>query len=418
MTAIHDVASGATWGDIRALVGLSRAQERRLRDLWLEDSGLQVVTRCGSAAQLLEELQRGAVDIALVDEDLHRFDSGYRAAAWQAGIPVVALVREPEDARWRDVPGLVLPLDAELPAVRDSLGRASSGERQAHTSKSGARRDETAPSSPAGQRRMAAAPSRIQVLAFWSGRGHAGSTLLATSCAAILGSAAPTVLLDLDLNGAAVGVHLDDGQQARMCSSLADLLSVDLDSHEAWQRELDRCLQPLGTYAKHGQLLCGLPARRQRPRSIVSAAFVERLVAELRARADFVVLDLGSESPTLSPVTAAALRAADQVLMVATPDLPGLHRAGASVLEAAAILEQGRAALVINRYDARTHGAGWMNRSGCRSYASFPRMRARSSVHCWQAIRPFANQARVSESHCWTWWIAPPPARSPGPGTS
>jgi Flp pilus assembly CpaE family ATPase len=356
MTAAHDVAPGATWRDTRVLVGLSRAQERRLRDLWLEESGLQVVTRCGSAAQLLEELQRGTVDIALIDEDLHRFDSGYRAATWHAGIPVVALVREPEDARWRDVPGLVLPLDAELPAVRDSLGRATSGERQAHTSTSSARLDEPAPSSSAGHRRTAAGPSRIQVLAFWSGRGHAGSTLLATSSAAILGSAAPTVLVDLDLEGAAVGVHLDDGQQARVGSSLADLLSVDLDSNDAWQRELERSLQPLGPYAKHGQVLCGVPSRRPPPRSSVSAALIERLVAELRTRADFVVLDLGSESPTLSPVTAAALRAADQVLMVATPDLPGLHRAGASVLEAAAILEQGRAALVINRYDARIHG--------------------------------------------------------------
>jgi MinD-like ATPase involved in chromosome partitioning or flagellar assembly len=326
-----------------------------LRDLWLDESGLQVVARCGSAALLLEEMQRGDADIALVDEDLHRFDSSYRVAVWHAGVPVVALVREPQDPRWRDVPGLVVPLHADLPAVLEALRRSSSGERRATTSKPSPRLEDTETSSPAGQRRTAAGPSRIQVLAFWSGRGHAGSTLLATSAAAILGSAAPTILVDLDLDGASVGVHLDDGQQARVRSSLADLLTADLDTHEAWQHELERCLQPLGPYATHGYVLCGLPHRRQRPRASVSAAFIERLVAELRTAAAFVVLDVAGESPTLSAVTAAALRAADQVLVVATPDLPGLHRAGASVQDAAAILERGRAALALNRYDDRVH---------------------------------------------------------------
>ena len=346
----------ATWRGTRLLLGVSRAQERRLRSLWLEEWGLQIVARCASAAQLLDELQHGETDVALVDEDLHRFDSGHRAAVWQAGTPLVALVRDRDDPRWRDVPGLVLPLDAELPLVLDALGRAVGGERHSQT-----RPRDTASGRPAAQasnaistQHVAAGPSRIQVLAFWAGRTHAGGTLLACSCAAILGSAAPTVLVDLDTNGAAVGVHLDDGQQGRVRSSLADLLNADLDSPEAWQRELERSLQPLGAYAKHAQVLCGLPHRRQRVH--VSAVFVERLIAELRTRFAFVVLDVGGGEPSAdSPLTAAALRAADQVLVVATPDPPGLHRAGTSVHDMATILDRGRAALVLNRYDPRAH---------------------------------------------------------------
>jgi len=348
-----DAASRASWRGTRVLVGLSRAQERRLRSLWLEEWGLHVVARCGSAAQLLEEVQHGQADLALVDEDLHRFDSGHRAALWQAGTPLVALVRETQDMRWHDVPGLVLPLDAELPVVLDALGRAADGERHSHTQKLSSSPQALTTSTPVGARHAAAGPRRIQVLALWAGRGHAGCTLLATSCAAILGSAASTVLVDLDTTGAAVGVHLDDGQQGRVRSSLADLLSADLDSHEAWQRELERSLQPLGPYAKHGQVLCGLPRRRQH--STVSAAFVERLVAELRTRFAFVVLDVGAEPPADSQVTATALRAADQVLVLATPDPPGLHRAGVAVHEAAALLDRGRAVLVLNRYDPRVH---------------------------------------------------------------
>jgi MinD-like ATPase involved in chromosome partitioning or flagellar assembly len=340
----------ATWRGTRILVGLSRAQERRLRNLWLEEWGLQVAARCGSAAQLLEALQAGQADVALVDEDLHRFDSGHRTAMQSAGTPLVALVRETDDVRWRDVPGLVLPLEAELPMVLDALGRAAAGERHVQTPSMRDRQQAPLDTLPV---RPATGQSRIQALALWAGRGHAGGTLLACSCAAVLGSAAPTVLVDLDVRGAAIGVHLDDGQQGRVRSSLLDLLSADLDSHEAWQRELERCLQPLGAYAKHGQVLCGLPWRRER--APVSAAFVERLIAELRTRFEFVVLDIGSDSPVESQVTAAALRAADQVLVVATPDPPGLHRAAVSVHGAAAVLDRGHAALVLNRYDQRVH---------------------------------------------------------------
>ena len=128
----------------RLLTGLSRAQERRLRSLWLEEWGLRVVARCGSAAQLLDVIGRGEGDVVLVDEDLHRFDSGHRAALWQASTPLVALVREPQDLRWRDVPGLLLPLDAEMPAVLDALERAAHGERASrlHKPSSGAQRSD------------------------------------------------------------------------------------------------------------------------------------------------------------------------------------------------------------------------------------------------------------------------------------
>ena len=348
MTSPADVPRASLRG-ARLLTGLSRAQERRLRSLWLEELGLRVVARCGSAAELLEVMRRGEGDVVLVDEDLHRFDSGHRAALWQVGTPLVALVREPQDVRWRDVPGLLLPLDAEMPAVHDALERAAHGERASRMHKPSSGAQEATTPTEAG----VALQTRLQVLALWAGRGHAGSTLLATSIAAILGSATATVLVDLDTTGAAVGVHLDDGQQGRVRSSLADLLTGDLDSHEAWRRELDRALQPLGPYAKHGQVLCGLPRGRQRLN--VSAAFVERLVAELRTRFTFVVLDVGPEPPAESQVTAAALRAADQVLVVATPDPPGLYRARSAVHDAAAILDRSRAALVLNRYDPRVH---------------------------------------------------------------
>jgi len=352
MTAV-DNGPGLNRRVARVLTGLSRAQERRLRNLWLDQWGVRVVARCGSASQLLEHMQSREGDVALLDEDLHRLDSSFRAALWQAGTPLVALVREPMDPRWRDAPGLLLPFEADLSAVLDALGRAADGEResQAAAAKVGARESTTASASVGAAHPTR--PARLQVVAFWGGRCHAGCTLLSTSSAAILGSAASTVLVDLDTTGAAVGVHLDDGRQGRVRSTLADLLNADLKSDEAWQRELERVLQPLGSFARHGQVICGLPRRRQRLN--LSAAPIERLIVELRGRFDFVVLDVGPEPPAESQVTAEALRAADQVLVVATPDPPGLHRARTAVREAGPMLDRSRAAVVLNRYDARVH---------------------------------------------------------------
>ena len=355
MTTTFDVAVEHGWRGKRVLIGLSRAQERRLRGLWLEESDLRVVGRCGSAPELLCALERAEIEVALVDEDLHRFDSGHRAATWQAGTPIVALVREPDDTRWRDVPGTVLPLEVDLPSVLDALGRAATGDREVRARSSIPTSKASGAHPAAGAGRASSDRRRIQVVAFWSGRGHAGASVLACSCAAILGSAAPTVLVDLDIVAPSVGILLDDGGQARVRSSLGDLLSADLDTHEAWTRELERCLQPMGAYARHAQVLCGAPYRRHRGAPRVSAAFLECLIAELRSRFDFVVLDVGADPPGQSQVTTAALRSADQVLVAATPDPIGLHRAGASVQEAAAILDERRAALVLNRYDARVH---------------------------------------------------------------
>ena len=124
----------------------------------------------------------------------------------------------------------------------DALERAAHGERASRMRKP-SRGAQEATTSNRGRGGPAKPPAGPRALGrAWPCR----STLLATSSAAILGSATATVLVDLDTTGAAVGVHLDDGHQGRVRSSLADLINGDLDSHEAWQRELARALQPLG----------------------------------------------------------------------------------------------------------------------------------------------------------------------------
>ena len=193
-------------------------------------------------------------DVVLVDEDLHRFDSSHRAALWQAGTPLVALVREPQDLRWRVCQGCCCrSMPRCRPCSTRSTGPHMASEHHESQAEQGAQDGDDQPGRDGPAK-------RLQVLALWAGRGHAGSTLLAISTAAILGSAAPTVLVDLDATGAAVGVHLDDGHQGRIRSTLADLMNGDLDSHESWQPELDRALQPLGPFARYGQVLCGCRA--------------------------------------------------------------------------------------------------------------------------------------------------------------
>src|SRR5436305_924752 len=90
------------------VVGLGRPQERRLLAACREDPRLRVVARCSSASEVLAAIQAGAVDVVLLDEDLHLLDDDQLRNLQLTGVPSVALVREPEAEQWQQWPGLTL----------------------------------------------------------------------------------------------------------------------------------------------------------------------------------------------------------------------------------------------------------------------------------------------------------------------
>ena len=342
---------------LRAVFGLGRPQERRLLAACREDPSVRIVARCSSAPEVLAVLRGHGADVALLDEDLHLLGDDQFAELEAGRFPTVVLTRDPDADRWAGLRVYPVSVEAEVTQILLALDEVVRG-----THRTPRQRRAAAPEPPpvgAGKRQ-----DRLQVFTFWGGAGSPGRTTLAINWGTLLGSAARTIVVDLDLTGAALAAHLDDtagetGRRARVSPNLVQLASTDPQTAEAWTRELERTVAPLGPFSPHGFFLRGVP--RPLLREAVSGAFVERLIAELRRRYTYVLLDVGDEplgdGSREAAVIAAALRAADQVLVVAPPDGPGLHQTYMALLEGRTFLDWERAAVIVNRYDARHHQA-------------------------------------------------------------
>jgi pilus assembly protein CpaE len=179
------------------------------------------------------------------------------------------------------------------------------------------------------------------VIAFFSAKGGAGSTTVATNFAIQLHRAtgARTLLVDLDLELGEVALFL--GVEPRF--SLVDLTQ---NLHR-----LDEGL--LGTFVQHHESGIDLLAAPWRPREAerVSPDQVRSVLGFLRNRYDYVVADT---SNALSPRTVAAFEAADDVFLVTQVDVPSLR----NIQRCREMLEELRGGgrtirLVINRFNPR-----------------------------------------------------------------
>lgn len=154
------------------------------------------------------------------------------------------------------------------------------------------------------------------VVSFLGTKGGTGTTTLAVNCAAELRrvSAQPTVIVDLKAGTGDVGLYL--GVRSRF--TLLDLLD------QVSSLGPDALPDLLARHACGIQVLPGA-ADTARP-GPADAADIERGIDALRRAFTYVVVDVGS---TLAPAAAAALRASDEVHLVANPDVPclrNLHR--------------------------------------------------------------------------------------------
>ena len=339
-------------------LGLGRAQERRLLAACRDDPRLRVTARCSSASEVLAAVRAGAVDVVLLDEDLHLLDDEHLRHLQSTHVPTVALVREPGAEPWRHWPSLtLLPMEAEAADVLLAVIDARVG--RMHVEARPRVEELAAPATTAIER-----PGHLQVLAFWSGPGAPGRTTLSINCGVLLGWVARTVIVDLDLTAAAVSAHLDQtrpqpGGRGWVASSILQLASANPETPERWAHEIFRVARPLGPLSPHGDLVAGVlqPWLRQ----AITCSFVERLITELRRHYTYVLLDLGDEplgeATRESAVNAAGLQAADQIIVVCPPDGPGLHQTHMALARAGSIVDRGRAGLVVNRYERRYHQA-------------------------------------------------------------
>jgi pilus assembly protein CpaE len=150
------------------------------------------------------------------------------------------------------------------------------------------------------------------VIAFLGTKGGTGTTTLAVNCAAELCRQSGRKVLVMDLKPSAGDVGLFLGLRSRFTL-------LDLIDQAGW-------LEPAAVPELLPRHECGLDAlvaadAYGRP-SAADAAGIERALERLQSAYDFVVIDAGS---LLSSCTAAALHGADQIMLVANPDVPCLR---------------------------------------------------------------------------------------------
>jgi septum formation inhibitor-activating ATPase MinD len=304
-------------------------------------------TRCLAAADLLTCLRAGGLDAALVGSALYQLDTERWHALRSSGVPLVLRADPAEAARF---PGAVARFaqEASVAALVQALLEAATG----RSAQAVAAPPVSQPAMATGASPPSAAPAAGGRVLVVSGAAGAGRTTLAANLALALGLVAPTVAVDADLQCPALAPALD-GDVTR---NLAALAHADPDQPAAWDRALAREGQPLHARCPQGVLLCGLPKPEQR--AAISRAFAERLLAALRERFAYVLLDAGSD--VLIPDSGlhrAALLAADDLLVVVRADPLGVA-AARSVLglwERQLQLPEERMALVVSGYDRRCH---------------------------------------------------------------
>jgi len=348
-----DAFSTATPGPVipplRVAVGLGDPErERRLLPALSAGGSILVAERCLSADHLITCIEAGAVDVAVIADDLHRLTDDALAILAQSRIPLVVLAARPHDERWQAIASIALPLDAAPEAVQ----QATFAVRYRDRSQPVAPPDDRLSPSMATTAAPEASPSELATFAVASGHGSPGRTIVALNIAAALGAVAPTVLVDADIAGPSVAAYLD----LDPTRNLFMLAHADPRSPRDWDQAIAAETQPLSPRSPQGVALCGIP--KPEMRAGVSAHFFKQLLSELRQRYRFVILDIGADLlSTEVGLHRLALGASQQVLFVATADLVGLWhaRVGLGLLGRSLSITDERVALLINRYDRRFH---------------------------------------------------------------
>ena len=332
----------------RVLVGVGRQQERRLLQALQGERGVQVVGRCNSAPEVGPRLDRDHPDVLLLDDDLHLLDrDSISDLVRRRRVSIVLLVHDLEDARWRRIKAVLLPWNATDAEILAGLDRAVRRDFRL----AGAEPDPVE-SQPASERaaETATRTTRARVIALFGGAGAPGRTTTAVNLLTVLGVAHRTLLVDLDLTGSAVAAHL---RAVHPAWNILDVALARPRTSQAWDQVLEPRLQRVGGFSPRAFALPGLARPRQR--SEISAGFVEELVGHLAERFEHVLLDLGDESlgdtSHESKLGAAAVAAADEVLVVASADPLSVHHAQLATEDAGAVLDAEHTWLVLNRSD-------------------------------------------------------------------
>jgi len=180
-----------------------------------------------------------------------------------------------------------------------------------------------------------------RLITVFSAKGGVGKTTIATNLAVALSNhgAKQVCLVDLDLAFGDVAITL----QIFPTRTIADAVPM--------QNELDvEGLTSLLTPYREGMHALVAPIQPD-AKDTISAALVARILELLRQRFDYVVIDT---PPAFDDQVLQAFDVSDQILLIATPDVPALKNLKIT-LEMMALLNypRERCSLVLNRADAK-----------------------------------------------------------------
>jgi Flp pilus assembly CpaE family ATPase len=333
----------------RVALGLGDQElEQRLRPGLDAAEDLSIIAQCLAADQLLGIIETDRPDAVVISWSLHRLTDPLLDQVERPGLVVVLLVADPHDDRWRRRRGPVLPTDTDAATLRQVLASARTGARVMTRGRAPAQEPLVLKPADSPQ------PATGGILAVTGGAGSPGRTTVAMNVSAALGTAAPTVLVELDLCAPSLAAYLDRDPSRNICT----LAHSVRDDPRAWRSALHDELQPLGPAGSQTLVLCGPPKREMR--SSLAPGFVEQLIGELSRRYRWVVLDVGPELLGIdapASVHRAALAAAQRVLLVSGSDLVGLWhaRVALDMLERQVGVDRGSINLILSRHDARFH---------------------------------------------------------------
>lgn len=179
-----------------------------------------------------------------------------------------------------------------------------------------------------------------KVFTFFSAKGGTGTTTVATNVGIHIHQVTgrSTLLVDLDTELGEIASFLGIEARFNLVDLMknfhrmdADLLASYIESHESGVHVLSAPFQP-----EPGQQLTG--------------ELAEAVLAFLRSQYDYVIVDA---SKSLTPGALAAVRDADEVLLIVNLDVPSIRNLKRSLaaLKEGVLEDPGRVKLVINRYN-------------------------------------------------------------------
>ncbi len=179
---------------------------------------------------------------------------------------------------------------------------------------------------------------RGQILAFYSGKGGSGRSLISSVFAQTmkLESTAQVLFIDsnLQFGGAETFLSIESNR------SLADLRPVIDELNESHIRNVAQ-------KEKYSQLEVLLSPRDAETAESLSDEFIERLLRIARRSYDFVIIDL---PPVMDEMTYTALEEADAIYYILTPDTPSIQilKQAEKLFSRLGINVKGRMSLVVN----------------------------------------------------------------------